>query len=82
MVELTDKGDLISLDVEGHKTFYTLSSYLDQSIGLQTVFRSFLLSTTPSYGAIVSCKLFDFDYTLECYLPAHKRVYGYFCLLS
>ncbi|CAJ9685515.1 winged helix DNA-binding domain protein [Burkholderia pseudomallei] len=24
--------------------------------------------------------LFDFDYTIECYTPAHKRRYGYFCL--
>lgn len=24
--------------------------------------------------------LFGFDYTIECYLPAPKRKYGYFCL--
>lgn len=25
-------------------------------------------------------RLFDFNYTVECYLPASKRQYGYFCL--
>jgi uncharacterized protein YcaQ len=24
--------------------------------------------------------MFAFDYQIECYLPAHKRSYGYFCL--
>ena len=24
--------------------------------------------------------VFDFDYQIECYLPAGKREYGYFCL--
>jgi len=27
-----------------------------------------------------SRSLFDFDYQLECYLPEHKRRFGYFCL--
>jgi hypothetical protein len=25
-------------------------------------------------------KLFNYDYSIECYLPEHKRKYGYFCL--
>jgi uncharacterized protein YcaQ len=25
-------------------------------------------------------KLFGFDYLIECYVPAHKRKFGYFCL--
>ena len=25
-------------------------------------------------------KLFDYDYTIECYVPEAKRKYGYFCL--
>ncbi|MEW6468424.1 MAG: crosslink repair DNA glycosylase YcaQ family protein [Bacteroidota bacterium] len=25
-------------------------------------------------------QLFGFDFTIECYLPEHKRKYGYFCL--
>jgi hypothetical protein len=25
-------------------------------------------------------QLFNFDYSIECYLPAPKRIYGYFCL--
>ncbi len=24
--------------------------------------------------------LFDYDYQIECYVPSHKRQYGYFCL--
>lgn len=24
--------------------------------------------------------MFGFDYTIECYVPEHKRVYGYFSL--
>ena len=80
MDELTEAGDLIPLNVEDHKSFYALSSYLDQPIRIMD--RISILS--PFDNTIIwrnrIRKLFDFDYTLECYLPAQKRVYGYFCL--
>lgn len=39
---------------------------------------------SPFDNAVIQRKrlqtLFDYDYTIECYVPAPKRVHGYFCL--
>lgn len=39
---------------------------------------------SPFDNAVIMRKrlknIFDFDYGIECYLPEHKRTFGYFCL--
>jgi uncharacterized protein YcaQ len=81
--ELADKGELIPAEVEGWK----LPAYLHPDT-LSVLDSDF----TPSATAILSPfdpliwhrararEMFGFDYTIECYLPAAKRVYGYFTL--
>ena len=68
------------MKIEHLKTMYTLPYYLDPSIRIAN--RISILS--PFDNLIIwrnrIKNIFDFDYTLECYLPAHKRTYGYFCL--
>jgi len=80
MDELMEEEKLFPLIIEGAKTMYTLPAYLEQSIRLAD--RVSILS--PFDNSIIwrnrIKNIFDFDYTLECYLPAHKRQYGYFCL--
>jgi uncharacterized protein len=78
--ELLEEEKIMPVTIEGLKTLYTLPSYLAQPI--RFVDRISILS--PFDNTIIWRNrirdLFDFDYTLECYIPAHKRVYGYFCL--
>jgi len=61
--------------------WYALSESLENQPALQNgAGRIFLLS--PFDNLVIRRdwlnKLFGFDYTLECYLPAEKRQYGYF----
>ena len=78
--ELIEEEKIISVKIEGLKAYYTLPSYLDHPIRIAD--RISILS--PFDNTIIWRNrirdIFDFDYTLECYLPAHKRIYGYFCL--
>jgi uncharacterized protein YcaQ len=78
--ELTEAGNIEVMLLEGSKLYFTLPSYADKKIKL--IDRITLLS--PFDNAIIWRNrlkdIFGFEYTLECYLPAHKRTYGYFCL--
>lgn len=54
-------------------------SLLEKRISVQT-----LQILSPFDNAVIQRKrlqrLFNFDYSIECYLPENKRTYGYFCL--
>ncbi|MEM6584109.1 MAG: crosslink repair DNA glycosylase YcaQ family protein, partial [Pseudomonadota bacterium] len=66
----------------GEAKYYALpnaESLLDQPLS-----RSKAKILSPFDNLLIQRKrmqaLFDFDYQLECYVPAAKRKYGYFCL--
>ncbi|MEM8562319.1 MAG: crosslink repair DNA glycosylase YcaQ family protein [Pseudomonadota bacterium] len=74
-------AELIEVRVGEHR-YYALpsaGSLLDQPLS-----RSKAKILSPFDNLLIQRKrmqaLFDFDYQLECYVPAAKRRYGYFCL--
>lgn len=84
---LAEKGELLQIEVEGwQEPAYVHPQRLPL---LEAAARGDL---QPELSAVLSpfdplvwdrerCKaLFGFNYSLECYLPAGKRRYGYFCL--
>jgi uncharacterized protein YcaQ len=77
--ELVENGDVIPVKVESH-SLYTTPSTLERKVRLQ----SHVIILSPFDNLVIWRQrlkaIFDFDYTLECYIPAHKRQYGYFCL--
>ena len=82
--KLLKEGVLVELKLEGHEQtkFYGLSSIEPESDDQSIVQSVHILS--PFDNLLIQRRrlqrLFDFDYTIECYLPEHKRIYGYFTL--
>ncbi len=78
--DLQEENIIAPVTIEGSKPYFTLPSHLEQNIRIQE--RMTILS--PFDNLIIWRKrikeIFDFDYTIECYVPAPKRVFGYFCL--
>lgn len=77
---LEEEGTIVPVNVEKSKTYFTLPSHLGQNIKIQRK----ITILSPFDNLIIWRKrikdIFDFDYTLECYIPSPKRQYGYFCL--
>jgi uncharacterized protein YcaQ len=75
-------GLLEQVKIEGAKTGYYLTIEKRATIKKSTQVSARLLS--PFDNLVIRRErlkdLFGFDYTLECYLPEHKRKYGYFSL--
>lgn len=76
-------GEIEQVEIEGLKNpYYTLSSDKKNWHGSHSHQKVYFLS--PFDNLIIirnrTKALFNFDYTLECYVPKHKRKYGYFSL--
>lgn len=81
---LVESGEAQVVSVEGSdKTHYVLSSDLP-AIDAPAAEQDEVLLLSPFDNAVILRdrlkRLFGFDYTLECYVPKHKRKFGYFCL--
>ena len=84
---LLDRGDIVSVEVAGwNRPAYAHSANVDllerASSGRLRATHTALLSP---FDPVVwdrqrASVMFDFEYRLECYTPAAKRHYGYFCL--
>lgn len=79
--DLVAEGELVEVGVGG-QTWYSTEDLLGNLPLRMGRKRAQLLS--PFDNVVINRKranlLFDFDYQIECYVPAEKRVYGYFCL--
>lgn len=80
---MLENGDLLQVRLEKRDGHYvTMPQILEQSLRLPRKKQLFFLS--PFDNSVIQrrrlLELFDFDYQLECYVPAPKRKYGYFTL--
>lgn len=81
--QMLESGEIMEVSVEGSgAAYYTLPGYLEDLPAVSRERRIRILS--PFDNLIIQRKrteeLFDFSYTLECYVPEKKRKVGYFSL--
>ena len=82
--DLVDAGEVVPVQVAGlnGETQYAMAEGIEAVSGRGKRTSVHILS--PFDSLVIRRKwlkaLFGFDYKLECYLPAAKRRYGYFCL--
>ncbi|WP_321804336.1 winged helix-turn-helix domain-containing protein [Burkholderia sp. BCC1993] len=84
---LADAGELIPVEVADWKEPAYVHRSLDALLpaAAADTLRSTVTTLLSPFDPVVwdrrrASTLFGFDYTIECYTPAHKRRYGYFCL--
>jgi len=83
LADLVASGEVQQVTVEGlaRTRFYALQETIENTVAPVTP-EVHLLSPFDNLVALRDrmTKLFGFDYALECYKPASKRIYGYFVL--
>jgi uncharacterized protein YcaQ len=80
---LIKEGGLTEINIDGIKeSYYTTSDKLNILGDIKSTKKVHILS--PFDNAVIQRRrlqtFFDYDYTIECYVPAPKRIHGYFCL--
>lgn len=80
--ELVEEGELVAPPIDGMQdTYYVMPAALD---GVVSEVPNTVHILSPFDNLVIQrdriAQLFDFEYTIECYLPEAKRKYGYFVL--
>jgi len=81
--ELVKEGEAVPVEIKGTEgpQAYALAETLERKVPSATKSVSIL---SPFDSLVIERdwlkRVFEFDYKIECYTPAQKRVYGYFCL--
>jgi len=80
---LCDEHTIIPITIEqSAQQYYTLPTHLEQCDSIKNNKKVSLLN--PFDNMVIQRKrlstLFNFDYQIECYVPAPKRKFGYYCL--
>ncbi|OHX21702.1 winged helix-turn-helix domain-containing protein [Chromobacterium sphagni] len=87
LAQLADQGELIAVKVEGwsDEAYVHASLAAELELAAAERLKSGNTAILSPFDPLVwdrkrALELFDFDYKIECYTPAHKRKYGYFTL--
>ena len=82
--EMKESGHIIPVQITGmgNEIFYTTQQNIHRAEQTKATKAVHILS--PFDNSVIQRtrlkNLFDYDYTIECYVPGPKRKYGYFCL--
>jgi len=85
---MTEQGILLPVTVEGlHEVYFVQPDHLEQTLTAALTAAPIAATVhllSPFDNLVIQRKrlqqLFGFQYQIECYVPATKRQYGYFCL--
>ncbi|MBL7883276.1 MAG: YcaQ family DNA glycosylase, partial [Bacteroidia bacterium] len=81
--KMLEQKEILTVQVEFNTEPYYSTSKLIDKLKLNVKQKELHL-LSPFDNSIIQRKrlqnIFDFDYTIECYVPEEKRKYGYFCL--
>ncbi len=85
LMNLAENGEVVPVQITGKKSELALFALPDYPALLNKPLpRSRVRILSPFDNLVIQRKrintLFDYDYSIECYVPKAKRKYGYFCL--
>ena len=85
LADMLDASEVIPVEIEGLEgtDYYALPELIEQTARLERL-EPHVRLLSPFDNLVIQRErikhLFGFDYTLECYLPAAKRKFGYYSL--